>query len=205
MPTTPVSSVLSTPAAATSATDNVFKSMGSDAFLKLLVAQMRYQNPMSPSDPTAMMGQIATYAQVEALNKIQASQAGDQMMNAARMATEMVGKTVTATDGETTEVGRVTAARFTADGPVLVLENGTELTLAAVISVTDTPATPSTTPLTPPVTTTTPTTTPASTTPATTTPASTTPTTTTGTTPASTTGTTPTTPAATGTEGTSTS
>jgi flagellar basal-body rod modification protein FlgD len=138
MPTTAVSST--TPTTAATASSNVFASMGGDAFLKLLVAQMRYQNPMSPSDPTAMMGQIATYAQVEALNKIESSQASDQMMNAARMATELVGKTVTATDGTTTEVGKVTAARFTADGPVLVLENGTELTLAAVIAVTDTAA-----------------------------------------------------------------
>ena len=144
---TPVSSATQTQAAQSSSA-NVFSSMDGDAFLQLLVAQMRYQNPMSPSDPTAMMGQIAQFAQVEALNKIQAGQSSDSLMGAARMATEMVGKTITATDGTTTETGKVTAARFTADGPILVLDSGVELTLGAVVSITETPATAPTTPTT---------------------------------------------------------
>jgi len=28
--------------------------LGSDGFLKLMVAQLQYQNPMAPSDPSAM-------------------------------------------------------------------------------------------------------------------------------------------------------
>ena len=123
------------PATATSPAADIFSGMGPDAFLKLLVAQIRYQNPMSPSDPTAMMGQIAQYAQVEALTKLQQGQGVDQSLSEARMATDLVGKVVTASDGKITETGKVLSARFTATGPVLVLDSGSEVTLSAVTQV----------------------------------------------------------------------
>jgi flagellar basal-body rod modification protein FlgD len=126
------------PAATTTTKPDIFSGMGPDAFLKLLVAQMRYQNPMSPSDPSAMMGQLAQFAQVEALTKVQQGQAVDQSLSEARMATDLVGKRVTASDGSTTESGKVLSARFTATGPVLVLDTGAEVTLSAVTQV-DTP------------------------------------------------------------------
>lgn len=119
---------------------DIFGGMGPDAFLKLLVAQLRYQNPMNPSDPTAMMGQVAQYAQVESLTKMQQGQKTEQSLSEAKMATEMVGKTISATDGTSTETGRVTSARFTATGPILVLDTGAEVTLSAVVSVAESPA-----------------------------------------------------------------
>jgi flagellar basal-body rod modification protein FlgD len=127
------------PTTATTTQPDVFSGMGPDSFLKLLVAQLRYQNPMSPSDPTAMMGQIAQYAQVEAITKLQQGQSVDQSLTEARMATDLVGKTVTASDGTVRETGKVVSARFTATGPVLILDTGTEVTLSAVTQV-DQPA-----------------------------------------------------------------
>lgn len=129
-----------TAATSTSGSADVFGGMGPDAFLKLLVAQLRYQNPMSPSDPTAMMGQVAQFAQVEALTKMQQGQATEQSLSEAKMATEMVGKTISASDGESTETGRVMSARFTATGPVLVLDSGAEVTLSAVVTVAESTA-----------------------------------------------------------------
>lgn len=119
---------------------DIFGGMGPDAFLKLLVAQLRYQNPMNPSDPTAMMGQVAQYAQVESLTKMQKGQATEQSLSEAKMATEMVGKTISATDGTATETGRVTSARFSPTGPILVLDTGAEVTLSAVVTVAESPA-----------------------------------------------------------------
>lgn len=120
---------------ATSSTKDIFGGLGADAFLKLLVAQMKYQNPMNPSDPTAMMGQIAQYAQVEALSKLQQGQSVDQSLSQARLATDMVGRVVSASDGTSSETGKVVSARFTSTGPVLVLDTGAEVTLSAVTSV----------------------------------------------------------------------
>lgn len=131
-----VTQTASTAAAGAPGTPDIFGGMGSDAFLKLLVAQLRYQNPMNPSDPTAMMGQIAQYAQVEALTKLQQGQSADQSLSQARLATAMVGQTVTASDGTNTSTGKVVSARFTASGPVLVLANGDEALLSSVTTVT---------------------------------------------------------------------
>jgi flagellar basal-body rod modification protein FlgD len=127
------------------ATPDIFCGMGPDAFLQLLVTQMRYQNPLSPSDPTAMMGQLASYAQVEALQSLQRGQAAGATLTEAKLATDLVGSYVDAADATGTTVsGTVVAARFTADGPVLVLDNGGELTLSAITRVGTSPAPPTT-------------------------------------------------------------
>lgn len=160
------------------ASADVFGGMGPDMFLKLLVAQLQYQNPMSPSDPTAMLSQVSQYAQVEALNKLQTLQANGNALTEAQTATDAIGQQVTAIDGSGAELkGMVTAARFTDAGPILVLDTGAEVSLSAVASIGKAPTPATTTPATTPPAATTPaatTPTPAATTPAITTPATTT-------------------------------
>ncbi len=94
--------------------------LGSDAFLQLLVAQLRFQNPMAPSDPSSMLQQTAQFTQVETLQQLASSQQQLLGLQQASMAADLVGKEVTATgaDGETIS-GVVDAIRFTADGPML--------------------------------------------------------------------------------------
>jgi hypothetical protein len=70
------------------------------------------------------------------------------------MATDLVGKVVTASDGATTESGKVLSARFTATGPVLVLDTGSEVTLSAITQVDMPVAAPTSTPIPPAATTT---------------------------------------------------
>lgn len=125
---------------------NVLQGMGSDTFMKLLVAQLRYQNPFQPSDPSAMLGQVATYAQVEMLQSLSDNQAASTAMSQASMAADVIGKEVTALDAEGGEVsGVVTSTRFTPDGPVLVLDGSTEVTLTAVTVIGGQPEAPATT------------------------------------------------------------
>lgn len=73
-----------------------------DAFMQILVAQMKYQDPMEPTSNTEYISQYATFTQVEQLSN---------MSNAMSMsrASEMVGKTVVISQtnsetGKTTEV-----------------------------------------------------------------------------------------------------
>lgn len=74
-----------------------------DQFLKLLVAQMKNQDPESPTDPAAMMSQLATFTSVEQLMAIkegldaqaaQAAQSFSLMQATAAMAA--IGRTVVA-------------------------------------------------------------------------------------------------------------
>ena len=72
------------------------------AFLQLLVAQMKYQDPLEPTDNTEYVAQLAQFSSLEAMNNMSES------MDLQR-ATALVGKTVTVsstneTTGVTTEV-----------------------------------------------------------------------------------------------------
>ena len=60
------------------------------AFLKLLVAQMKYQDPMQPTDNTEYVSQLAQFSSLEAMNNM--SQSVDL-----QRATGLIGKVVTAT------------------------------------------------------------------------------------------------------------
>ena len=120
----------------TSATASAMGSLGPDAFMKLLVAQMKYQNPFAPSDPTAMLGQVATYSQVEMLQKMSATASSSAALQQANMAADVIGKFVTASGADGKDItGTVTSTRFTADGPVLVLDGSKEVPLAALTGV----------------------------------------------------------------------
>jgi flagellar basal-body rod modification protein FlgD len=69
--------------------------MGQDTFLKLLVAQLKYQNPLSPTDGTEFLTQTAQFTMVEKLNQIAEGQASMRTANQVLAASSMVGKSVT--------------------------------------------------------------------------------------------------------------
>ena len=109
--------------------------LGKDAFLKLLVAQLKYQNPLEPTDSSAFMAQTAQFTTVEKLEQLTSQNAELLSTNRMLSATSLVGRDVvtTAPDG-TDSVGTVTGVRVTADGPVLKLGD-LEVPLAAVREV----------------------------------------------------------------------
>ncbi|MBR1391956.1 MAG: flagellar hook capping protein [Lachnospiraceae bacterium] len=48
-------------------------SLDKDAFLQLLVAQMKYQDPLEPTDNTEYISQLATFSQLEATQNVEKS------------------------------------------------------------------------------------------------------------------------------------
>ena len=109
--------------------------LGTDAFLKLLVAQLRYQNPMQPGDGTEMLQQTAQFTTVETLQAI--SETNQQLMGLTQVSLAMssVGKSVSAIDVDGgTVYGTVHGVRFTADGPYLNVD-GNEIPLDNVLTV----------------------------------------------------------------------
>ena len=72
--------------------------MGKDTFLKLLVAQMRYQDPSKPVDSSQMIAQTATFTQVEKLEQLATMGATSLVLQEHAAAGAMVGRTVTYTD-----------------------------------------------------------------------------------------------------------
>jgi flagellar basal-body rod modification protein FlgD len=112
--------------------------LGKDAFLKLLVAQMKYQDPMSPASNTDFIAQTAQFTVVE---KLQEMAEMNQKLLASQnqlTASTFIGRDVawSAVEGGTTvtKSGTVTGISFTADGPRLRVD-GKDIALADITAV----------------------------------------------------------------------
>jgi flagellar basal-body rod modification protein FlgD len=108
-----------------------------DTFLKLLVAQLKYQDPSNPADSTAFLAQTAQFTQVEKLGEIADMLSAQQLIGAS----SLVGRTVTYQDADGASfTGVVTRTKLNGDsGPTLVVGN-TDVELSRVTEVQDTPA-----------------------------------------------------------------
>ena len=67
-------------ASANSKTENK-NSLDKDAFLKLLVAQMQYQDPMEPTSNTEYMSQMAQFSSVEQMQNLTSTITSGQSMS----------------------------------------------------------------------------------------------------------------------------
>jgi flagellar basal-body rod modification protein FlgD len=87
--------------------------MGKDTFLKLLVAQMRYQDPGNPVDSSQMMSQTAVFSQVEKLEQLVAQNASMLVLQESATAGSLVGRSATYTDTTgASKTGVVTSVRL---------------------------------------------------------------------------------------------
>jgi flagellar basal-body rod modification protein FlgD len=106
------------PVTSTASTTVERKDQGSqkDMFLKLLVAQMKYQDPSNPASSSELMAQNATFTQVEKLEEIATQNASMLALQRSSSAGALVGRTVSYTD-ETgaKQTGVVTSVRLGSD------------------------------------------------------------------------------------------
>ena len=126
--------------AATSTSGALGATLGGDAFLKLLVAQLKYQDPTKPVDTTAFMAQTAQLQMVETLHTLVDQNAALLSGQNTLGALSLVGQDISYTgkDGATVS-GTVDAVKIEATGPVLVVGD-TDVPLGSVTSVGKTPA-----------------------------------------------------------------
>ena len=103
-----------------------------DTFLKLLVAQLKYQDPSNPADSTQFLAQTAQFTQVEKLGQIADMIQAQQLIGASGL----VGRTVMYQDANgITQTGVVTSAKLNGDSePTLVVGN-TDVQLSKVTEV----------------------------------------------------------------------
>lgn len=104
-----------------------------NAFLRLLITQLKNQDPTQPMDTGQFMAQLASFSTVE--QGIQTNQKLDSLLSAFSLAQAdgVIGRTVTSADGSVT--GAVSSVRITSDGPVATLADGSTLLLGPGITV----------------------------------------------------------------------
>jgi flagellar basal-body rod modification protein FlgD len=106
-----------------------------DMFLQLLVAQLRYQNPLDPSSPDDFMAQTAQFTMVESLEELSTSTAAANRSQMISTASSLVGREVTYTPSSgPAKTGIVSSARISDDGTVLRIGN-VDVPLESVTSI----------------------------------------------------------------------
>lgn len=114
----------------TASTTKTSQDLGKDDFLKLLVTQLKYQDPMSPMEDKEFISQMAQFTSLEQMknmnNSVQITQA-----------TSFIGKQVTWADSQGNELTGVVKSVKIVNGEARVLVGDETLELKQVLSVTE--------------------------------------------------------------------
>jgi flagellar basal-body rod modification protein FlgD len=128
-----VSSVSSTFTTQRTAATETSSTATYDNFLKLLMTQMKNQDPTEPMKSTDYMAQLATFSQVEQTVKSNSKLDALLVSSAWSQADSVIGRTVTTADGKVS--GEVSSVTITSEGAVAKLKDGTHLLLGPGIIV----------------------------------------------------------------------
>ena len=118
---------------ATASTTASAPSVDYGAFLQLLVAQLKNQDPSKPMDSTQYMAQLASFSQVE--QSMMTNSKLDSLLtsSAIEQANQLIGHTLTSADG--TLSGKVVSVKITSDGLVAKLDNGKEMSVGPGVTI----------------------------------------------------------------------
>jgi flagellar basal-body rod modification protein FlgD len=128
-----VSSVSNTFSAQRTATTETSSTATYDNFLKLLMTQMKNQDPTEPMKSTDYMAQLATFSQVEQTVKSNSKLDALLASSALSQADSVIGRTVTTADGKIS--GQVSSVTITSEGAVAKLTGGDQILLGPGIIV----------------------------------------------------------------------
>ncbi len=107
-----------------------------DAFLQLLVAQMKYQDPLEPTDNTQYVSQLASFSSLEQMTNMNESLANMSMASDLQRASNLVGKFASVDVNGQTITGKVDTVEYkdgtaylSIEGFQALLNQSTQLTL----------------------------------------------------------------------------
>ena len=120
----PVDGVTGTGTTATNTSNLQAGGFDKDAFMKLLIAQVRYQDPTKPLDSTQFIAQTATFTQVEQMEKLADAQAKSLSFQQVLLSSALIGRQIAAVNDATGEVvaGEVTSVNLDGGTPSVVVE-----------------------------------------------------------------------------------
>jgi len=107
-----------------------------DAFLKLLITQLRYQDPLNPMEDKEFIAQMAQFSSLEQMQQMNRSLNNFLESNFLYQAGALIGREVEikSLDGEEI-TGLVKEVIFTEQGPKVVLDNGEEYSTQKIVGI----------------------------------------------------------------------
>jgi flagellar basal-body rod modification protein FlgD len=107
-----------------------------NAFLMLMMSQLKNQDPLNPSDPTQYVSELAQFTSLEQETNIAQTSSTQAAEQNNVSALSLLGHTVTYTDSTgATQTGLVQKVDFTSSGPSLTIAGKTGITPSSVTEV----------------------------------------------------------------------
>lgn len=116
--------------------------LGQDAFFKLLITQLRYQDPLEPMKDQEFIAQLANFSSLEQVTNLNKQfgqmttylQDGLFAITSVQQATACLGNEIEYTDGDNVLTGKVDAVRIEGGMPILIVGDK-RVDLANVLSI----------------------------------------------------------------------
>ncbi|NPV09396.1 MAG: flagellar hook capping protein [Anaerolineae bacterium] len=109
--------------------------LGQDAFLKLLLTQLKYQDPMEAMDDREFMAQLAQFTSLSELQKLNQAVSELASVQSLNGASALIGKRVSALDSSGQPLSGTVEAALLREGEVYLRVAGTEVALKTVREV----------------------------------------------------------------------
>lgn len=134
MTTTPLGA---TPAASTAAPPpSAGTSLTTNDFVKMMITQLRNQDPLQPTSSDQLMSQMSQIGQLQSTTQLQTTLTGLAQQTQIGAASSLIGKQVVGLDANNKPLtGIVTSVQVSTSGVGLNLDNGNTLDLAKVTTI----------------------------------------------------------------------
>lgn len=107
-------------------------SLGVQEFLRVLSAQLMYQDPLKPMDNQAFMGQIAQFTALQQTNQLNSNIEQLIVNQASLQSIGLIGRTVDVTTSTGSVTGTVAAVSFASSTPSLTVKTAAGAVLSSV-------------------------------------------------------------------------
>lgn len=113
----------------------IASALNADQFMNLLLAELKYQDPMEPISNTEMVTQMSQLASLETFNELKASFGEMLKLQQLLNGSTLLGLDVAFDGPAGPAIGRVVSLRNAGDQIKLVLADGTQLGLSQINQV----------------------------------------------------------------------
>lgn len=123
----------SSSASATNTAPGSTPTLGYNAFISILIAELQHQDPTQPMDPSQMVTQLATISEVGQAVQTNTNLSSLLTATSLSQAEQLIGKTVTSSDGSVS--GQVSSVTVSSSGTIATLSNGQQVPLTNGVTV----------------------------------------------------------------------